>query len=266
MQTHPAAADHPNTDKIGATGSPRLAVFGRERNRTARLCAVARSRSLSAEEIQLPVADGDLASSDLLLIDAGELSPEDRLWVRGVLSAAGKAPAIVISDTANFEGAVSLVSEGVDDVLDWTTLTSASLARAVHLTLARRRVRSAAPTAPANEPLPPTQKEPPRAASLTLLQECASAIMMVDPDGIVRFANSEAEKLLGVPEGSLAGAPFALEVNRNKREEIMLDGPDGRQVHAEVRVVETEHGDVPMRVVTLQDMSLRKALERHFAA
>jgi PAS domain-containing protein len=167
---------------------------------------------------------------------------------------------------------VSLVTEGVDDVLDWTTLTSAGLARAVRLTLARREVRpkaeapAPAKNAAANGARNETVNGTASGATLTLLQECASAIMMVDPDGIVRFANPEAEQLLGVPEGSLAGAPFALEVNKGTREEIVLDGPEGRQVHAEVRIVETEHGDVPMRVVTLQDMSLRRALERHFAA
>jgi len=240
---------------------PRLAVLGRERNRVARLVAVAHNRDLAAWEAALPFTGAERDAMDMLLLDAGALTAEDRLWVKGVLAEAGMTPVIVVTDSAEFDGAVALVTEGVDDVIDWTTLTSHTLARAVRLTLARRQVQPrAAATAPIAVPAVNG------ATTLTLLQECASAIMMVDTDGIVRFANPEAEHLLGVPEGSLTGAPFALEVNGGSREEIVLDGPDGRQVQAEVRIVETDHGDVPMRVVTLQDMSLRRALERHFAA
>ena len=262
MLSHPASADTPDTEG-NAVKTPRLAVLGRERNRVARLVAVACSRDISAHEAALPFTQDERRSMDLLLLDAGTLHAEDRLWVRGVLSEAGELPVMVVADATNCEQAASLVSEGIDDVLDWATLTSASLARAVHLTLARRKASGtiAAPAAPAPKKTPKND-----ATTLTLLQECASAIMMVDPDGIVRFANPEAEQLLGVPEGSLTGAPFALEVNKDSREEIVLDGPEGRLVHAEIRMVETEHGDVPMRVVTLQDVSLRKALERHFAA
>jgi PAS domain-containing protein len=238
---------------------PRLAVLGRERNRVARLVAVAQSRDLAAVEARLPFTGAEREAMDVLVLDAGALSAEDRLWVKGVLAESGITPVIVVTDAADLSGAESLVSEGVDDVLDWTTLTSASLARAVRLTLARQTIHA--------KPVPaPNGKAAAVPSALTLLQECASALMMVDPDGIVRFANPEAEELLGVPEGSLTGAPFALAVDKGAREEVVLDGPDGRQVHAEVRVVETEHGDVPMRVVTLQDMSLRRALERHFAA
>ncbi|MBN4046422.1 PAS domain-containing protein [bacterium AH-315-P15] len=242
----------PPADKKAGAAIPKLAVLGRERNRVARLTAVARSRNLSAHEAALPLCAAETGACHMLLIDAGDLTAEDRLWIRGLLGSAIGTPAIVVTESVGFEGAVELISAGVDDVLDWTTLTSASLARAVHLTLARRK---ATPAASADG-----------SGTVTLLQECASALMMVDPDGIVRFANPEAEALLGVPEGSLAGAPFALELNNEAREEVLLDGHDGRQVHAQVRIVETEHGGVPMRVVTLQDMTLRRALERHFAA
>ncbi len=241
----------------------------------ARLIAVAESRELSAREATLPFTEAARDQMDLLLIDAGALGAEDRLWARGVIGEAAGAPVIVVADAADFNAAAALIAEGADDVLDWATLTSAGLARAVHLTLARRQTGSAVPAPQDAGPQAPVSQtpisqtnEPAKngTGALTLLQECASAIMLVDPEGIVRFANPEAEHLLGVPEGSLAGAPFALEVNNASREEVMLDGPDGRQVHAEVRIVETEHGDVPMRVVTLQDMSLRRALARHFAA
>lgn len=264
MLSHPASVNDPDTEgRAAAKSAPRLGVLGRERNRVARLVAVAASRNLEAFEAALPFSARDLAAMDVLLLDAGALGAEDRLWLRGVAADAQGAVVIAVADAADFELAASLIVEGMDDVLDWTTLTSASLARAVYLALARRNAAPLPASSPSATPAP--QSGAKNDGALTLLQECASAIMMVDPDGIVRFANPEAEQLLGVPVGSLAGAPFALEVN-GSREEILLDGPEGRQVQAEIRIVETDQGDVPMRVVTLQDMSLRKALERHFAA
>ena len=261
MQTHPTTSNHSGTEHMAAVQAPRVAVFGRERNRTSRLCALARTRGLDAREGALPPSDADLDLADLLLIDGGELSAEDRLWIRGVLSAQQDKAVIVVSETGGVQSAVELISDGVDDVLDGSVLTSGMLARAVHMALARRR---SAPQRKDVQKAPAQKSSSP--AVLTLLQECASAILMVNPDGIVSFANPEAENLLGVPEGSLTGSPFALELNKDAREEVVLDGPNGRQVHAEVRIVETDHGDVPMRVVTLQDVSLRRALEKHFAA
>jgi len=263
MQSYPTGSNRPDTERA-FTAKPRIAVLGRERNRIARLVAIAQARELAAREAALPFTEKDRSGLDLLVLDAGGLAAEDRLWVRGVLAEAGMTPVIVVTDAADFDGAVSLIAEGVDDVLDWTTLTSAALARAARITLARKEIlpqsaKVRLTDAPAPMPLPAQ-------GALTLLQECASAIMLVDPEGIVQFANPEAEALLGVPEGALTGAPFALEVNNGDREEVTLDGPEGRQIQAEVRIVETEHGNVPMRVVTLQDMSLRRALTRHFAA
>lgn len=260
MQSRPSPEESQSADDFAA---PAIAVLGRERNRVARLGAVARARSLRAFEAALPLTETEVGRCDLLLVDGGGLSAEDRLWIRGLSASAEDKPMIVVTEAAGLETAADLIAEGADDVLDWTTLTSSSLARAVTLTLARRKIRLPARfAAPAVAPAP----APAKPSSLTLLQECASAILLVNPDGIVQFANPEAEALLGVPEGSLTGTPFALDVNQETREEIVLDGPDGKLVHAELRIVETNHGDVPMRVVTLQDMSLRHALTRHFAA
>ncbi len=286
MLFHPTVPNNQLADELESPPIPRLAILGRERNRVSQLCAVARSRNLDAHEAALPLVQGEMAHCQLLLIDGGHLTAADRLWIRGLLRAADGKPAIVISEPVDHDAAADLIRSGAADVLDWTTLTSGHLARAVHLSLARQETQSrqeiqaplqeaeapiipdlAVPEPVASKPAAPTLKPATgEANNITLLQECASALLLVDPEGIVKFANPEAEYLLGVPEGSLAGAPFALDLRGGEREEVLLDGPEGRQVDAEVRVVETEHGGVPMRVVTLQDMGLRHALERYFSA
>ena len=249
---------------------PAIAVLGRERNRVARLCAAARSKALNAFEAPLPLTDFETGKSDVLLVDGNALTAEDRLWIRGLLVSAGAMPLVVVTEAPSLATTAELIADGVDDVLDWATLTSGGLARAVTMALARRVARRKmrgsvfAESTPAPAPVKPTTPSAPQ--TLTLLQECASAMILVNPDGVVEFANPEAESLLGVPEGSLKGAPFALEVSPDRKEDITLDGPDGKLVQAELRAVDTAHGDIPMRVVTLHDVSLRKALTQHFAA
>lgn len=238
---------------------PRLAILGRNQMRTSQLCAVARARDLDAYETTLPLSTFEMDRCDLILVDAGKLGAEDRLWLRGILNTKTDKPIIAICDGIRVCDAVDLVDAGIEDVLDWATLTSAQLARVVHLGLARR---SARPNVPKSKSEPAAYKT----ETVTLLQECASAIVMVDPDGMVQFANPDAEQLLGVPVGSLAGAPFALELTGEGKQEILLDGASGRQVHTDVRVVEADHGGVPIRVVSLQDMSLRHVLEKYFSA
>ncbi len=232
---------------------PLVHVIAREDGIATQLCAMAPSGRLCLERSN-GSADAD---ADAALICGGGLRAEDRMWLRGVIANTKSAyPVIIVGDNVTDEIACELIEAGASDVLDWATLTSTSLSRAVHLVLARGAQFSTQINAAA--PIPE--------APITLLQECASAIIMVDPDGIVKFANRDAEDILGVPAGSLTGAPFALAMNGAGKKDIVLDGPNGREVKAEVRVVDTEHGGVPMRVVTLQDVTLRRLLEQHFAA
>lgn len=235
---------------------PVLGVVARETSAAAQLAAIAPKGTLSAEQIDLRKLDQ--SNADVILADGGTLTAEDRMWLRGVLGKAETRPVIVVADTVSDGAAVDLITSGAADVLDWAVLTSASLSRAVHMAMAR------GPQSASPQPAP--QAKARKEKSILLLQECASALIMVDPEGVVKFANRDAEEMLGVPAGSLTGAPFALSMSGEGKKEILLDGAGGREVKAEMRIVDTEHGGVPMRVITLQDVTLRKVLERYFAA
>lgn len=249
MLPRPEGANNQESHSAMARQAPLVHVVARDGSAATMLCALAPSGRLNLQK------DCNVAP-DAVLLHAGGLRAEDRMWARGQIGASKAAPVIVVGDNVSDEIACELIAVGAADVLDWATLTSTGLSRAVHLALARGAQFS-------NQ----INKAPVKADTpMTLLQECASAIIMVDPDGIVKFANRDAEEMLGVAPGSLTGQPFALALSGEGKKEITLDGPNGRSVKAEMRIVDTKHGGVPMRVVTLQDVALRRLLEQHFAA
>jgi PAS domain-containing protein len=87
-------------------------------------------------------------------------------------------------------------------------------------------------------------------------------MLILDREGRVQFLNEEAAAFLGRPAASLLGAafPFALSaVNSNS--EIHFEHADGSRRHAEMRVIETQWGTRPARIVSLSDISLRRQLE-----
>ena len=95
-------------------------------------------------------------------------------------------------------------------------------------------------------------------ARMTLVQETAEGLVILDHDGAVRFANDVAENLLGAEPGSLTGKPFRFPVSAG--EPITAEFPEGRST--ELRFIETEWGGLPARIGSLADVTVRRELER----
>ena len=97
---------------------------------------------------------------------------------------------------------------------------------------------------------------------LTLAQESAEAMLILDRQGRVQFLNEEAASLLGRPVTSLLGHRFPFTLSSPPQtSEIQIDRPDGSRRDAEIRMVETEWGAKPARIVSLNDITLRRKLE-----
>ena len=98
------------------------------------------------------------------------------------------------------------------------------------------------------------------APGLTLVQESAEAIVILDSDGLVQFINDAAEELLGCKASELQGKPFGLRSEPGEHE-VTVNRPDGEQRFAEMRVIDTQWGGVPARVAALTDTTVRRALQ-----
>ncbi len=98
-----------------------------------------------------------------------------------------------------------------------------------------------------------------------LVEKNADGILVVDEEGVVLFANPAAADIFGRPHRSLVGTPIGVPVTAGETAEIAIHQPGGRQLEAEVRVVETVWGHRPARLASLRDISARKAIEERLS-
>jgi signal transduction histidine kinase/CheY-like chemotaxis protein len=101
-----------------------------------------------------------------------------------------------------------------------------------------------------------------------LIEKNADGIIVVDELGIVLFANPAAEEVFGRPSESLTGSPIGIPSVVGDMTEIAIHRPGRDQIDAEIRVVETTWDHRPARLVSIRDVSGRRAMEerlRHAA-
>jgi signal transduction histidine kinase len=94
-----------------------------------------------------------------------------------------------------------------------------------------------------------------------LIERNADAILVVDANGVVRFANPAAERLFGQATRDLVGAPLGMPVVIGEITEVDIVGQGNQVGVAEMRVVETEWGGESARLAVLRDITERKRAE-----
>ncbi|WP_426440973.1 response regulator [Bradyrhizobium genosp. P] len=101
-----------------------------------------------------------------------------------------------------------------------------------------------------------------------LVEKNADGIIVIDEGGTVLFANPAAEEIFGRQAELLVGRPIGIPFLAGDTAEIAIHKPDGDQIDAEIRIVETTWDRQPARLASLRDVSARKAAEerlRHTA-
>ena len=103
----------------------------------------------------------------------------------------------------------------------------------------------------------------------TIVERLADGILIVDADGVIRFANPAAEVLFGRSNDELVGTELGFPVLSGERADIEVVRPGGETVTAELRVVDADWTEAGprrgegARLVSLRDVTDRKrAIER----
>jgi DNA-binding NarL/FixJ family response regulator len=90
-----------------------------------------------------------------------------------------------------------------------------------------------------------------------LLELSTDGVVIVGQDGLVRFVNSAAEKLLGRISEDLQGEPFPHPIPSDRPVVIEFDRREGGHAVAELRAAPTEWDGEEVRFLTMRDLTER---------
>jgi PAS domain S-box-containing protein len=94
--------------------------------------------------------------------------------------------------------------------------------------------------------------------SRRLADSVADAILLIDRQGMVRYANPAAAELFARPLEELVGSSFGYPVGGGDESEVDISRPDGQTVFAEMRARQVEWDGEPFWVASLRDITARK--------
>lgn len=95
-----------------------------------------------------------------------------------------------------------------------------------------------------------------------IIMHNADAIIVVNQEGIVCFANPAAESLFGHTHSELIGSPFGIPVMSANTAEIEVPRRDGSLRIIEMQAVEIEWEQQPAFLASLRDITVRKQVEK----
>lgn len=153
--------------------------------------------------------------------------------------------------------ALDMFEAGADEVLSLERMEPSEalwLARLAHERRQRARKRQRDPASAAEQAAERT---------LTVVQESPEAMLIIDHEGRVTFANEEAAALFNRSQEEMEGRPIdlPLDIMSDEVQSLTMRGADGAMRFVEARVMETNDGPVPARIATLSDVTVRRKLE-----
>jgi signal transduction histidine kinase/PAS domain-containing protein len=96
-----------------------------------------------------------------------------------------------------------------------------------------------------------------------VIERNADAIVVVDREGVVQFANAMAGELFGCAPGELLGTPFGYPMIVGESTEVDVVRRGGPPLVVELRVVESEWEGRGACIISLRDITERKRSEEH---
>jgi signal transduction histidine kinase/PAS domain-containing protein len=204
---------------------------------------------LAAGSVNVVVLDAHLAAAE-----SDELAQlRERIAGAGLVVRVDGAAAGSSFVPGNCEAGVCVVPAG----------SPASLEAEV-ITLAAERARLAAALADHAEELAARSREleQSRFRFRDVIERNADAIVVVDHEGVIRFANATAAELFGQSRDELPGTAFGFPVVLGETTELDLLRP-GRPRVVEMRVVESEWEGESAYIASLRDVTERKHAEEN---
>jgi diguanylate cyclase (GGDEF)-like protein/PAS domain S-box-containing protein len=158
------------------------------------------------------------------------------------------APIVVLSDMDDKSQALECVRLGAQDYLIKQEITNDALLKAIQYAIERKSVETA---------LKGTEL-----SLRTIIENNADAILIVDMEGLIQFANPAAEELFGKSENELVGSPFGFPIESGETEiEIPRSGRRPERVVVEMRNVGTDWTGDRVILSSMRDITRHKRAE-----
>ena len=201
---------------------------------------------------------------DAILFDLGSAASADFEALGRVINLGPRVPVLALFEGRCFspERAYEAVQLGAEDACLFDAFNVGSVVVPATLAITRVRRREPANTSAMHScALTETSAAVSAPLPVTIVQEAADAMVILDNEGKVAFANSAAAELLGRPLEALAGNHLDMPTVPGDRS-IHITHPSGEERFADLRIVETEWGGQPARVAALTDTTVRRQLEK----
>ena len=170
----------------------------------------------------------DLILLDLNLPDSKELDTLD-----SVRKNAHSIPVVVITALSDEGLALEAMRRGAEGFLVKGQMGVNALLQAIFFAVERHRILIRLEDKV-------RELERSKARFQNIIQKISYAIIIVDKNGIVQFANNSAQNLLGTSPEDLIGENFEFSLEAGKIREVEVKGKGGSGKMAEMRVIETE--------------------------
>ena len=181
---------------------------------------------------------------DVVLLDMGPLASKGLDMLRSIRTCAPDLPVVVVSGCEDEEIAVRAVREGADAYIFKHELTVRLLALTIRNAVERHRTGCA---------LKASDERFRR-----MIDNNVDGIVVVDHEGIVRYANPAARSLFGQMGEKLLDQAFGLPVVADKAVEVGLVTATGEPATVEMRSAEVEWLGEMSHLVSLRDVTDRK--------
>ncbi|QYY34845.1 PAS domain S-box protein [Ruficoccus sp. ZRK36] len=163
-------------------------------------------------------------------------------------------PVLVLTGLEDEDAGTRALRVGAQDFLRKNSFEGALLGRSIRYAVERQRIDSEL-----------RKKTRQLAASESrirqIIESNVDAILVVDRDKVVQFANPAAEDMLGERLLDLIGHPFSYPVSEDEPCELKVPHRDGSCRVVEMRVSETVWNDEAAFLVTMRDVTVRKRNE-----
>ncbi|RKZ35938.1 MAG: hypothetical protein DRQ37_05295, partial [Gammaproteobacteria bacterium] len=194
------------------------------------------------------------AAFEAILLDLGLPDSQGLSSLATLVNNSPDVPVIVITSQDDEHTARQAVAAGAQEYLVKGKADGELLARTIHHAMERHRLGAKLAAEGARWKASEQRVR-------HLIEANADAILVINLEGVIRFANPAAAAMLGQPTEGLVGRDFGHPLNADRSAAVEMVSADGKTVYAEMHATTSEWDGEQVRIATLRDIGERRRAE-----